>query len=36
METILVVTETHPSDAGDAQSVIQQAVTDWLTKELYK
>lgn len=36
METILIVTETHPSDVGDPQSVIQRAVTDWLAKELFK
>ena len=36
METILILTETHPPDADSPQIAIQQVVTDWLTKELSK
>ena len=36
METKLILTETHPPDSGSPQATIQQAVSDWLTKELSK
>ncbi len=36
METKLIPTETHPPGAGDPRPIIQQAISDWLTKELSK
>lgn len=36
METILVLKENHPDKATDPRAVIQQAVMNWLTKELSK
>ena len=36
VQTTIIVIETHSPEAGDTQPTIQQAVTDWLTKELYK
>lgn len=36
MQTTIIVGEKHPPEANDTQAAIQQAVTEWLTKELYK
>ena len=36
MQTTIILFETHPPGAGSPQTAIQQAVTDWLTKELSK
>ena len=36
IQTTIIVGEKHSLEAGDTQAAIQQAVTDWLTKELYK
>jgi len=36
METKLIQAEIHPPGAGNPQMIIQQVVTDWLTRELAK
>ena len=36
LQTTIVLSDRHPPEAGDAQTAVQQAVTGWLKKELYK
>ena len=36
LQTTIILSDKHPPEAGDVQTAVQQAVTDWLKKELYK
>ena len=36
LQTTIILSDKHPPEAGDAQTAVQQAVTDWLKKELLK